>query len=83
MSKTSPRPTPLTYTIVKVDHFDGTTTFELKRNNDVLKVYPVEALQHAIDALARIEEYQGIRKESELYTFTYTPGETKSEADES
>jgi len=82
MSKRS-GPYPLVYTIVKVEHFDGTTTFELKRNTDVLKVYPVEALQHAIDALARIEEYQGIRKESELYKFTANASDVKSEADES
>ena len=83
MSKISPRQPQLTYTIVQVESFDGTVTFELKRNNEVLKIYPAEALQHAIDALTRIEQNQGIRKESELYKFTYTPGETKSETEES
>jgi hypothetical protein len=71
------------YTINKVDHFDGTTTFELKRGSDVIKIYPAEALQHAIDALARIEQYQGIRKESEVYRFTQTPGDVKPETEES
>lgn len=82
MSKRS-GPYPLVYTIVKVDHFDGTTTFELKRNTDVLKIYPVEALQHAIDALARIEEYQGIRKESELYKYDASMKDSNSDVEES
>ena len=83
MSKISPRQPQLTYTIVQVEHFDGTTTFELRRNAEVLKIYPSEALQHAIDALTLIEKNQGIRKESELYKYVVNPSETKSEAEES
>jgi hypothetical protein len=71
------------YTINKVDHFDGSTTFELKRGSEVVKIYPAEALQHAIDALARIEQYQGLRKESEVYRYVQTAGDSKPEAEES
>lgn len=61
-------PYPTKYTIVKVDHYDGRITFELRNNNEVIREYPETALQHAIDALTKIEEYQGLRKESELFS---------------
>lgn len=82
MSKALSKP-QTTYTINQVDSFDGTTTFELRRGREVLKIYPSEALQHAIDALARIEEYQGITKESELFKYTPGAGEVVQPSDES
>jgi len=66
MSKRS-GPYPHQYTIVKVDHFDGKVTYELRFNSEVVREYPDTALQSAIEALAKIEEYQGLKKESELY----------------
>jgi hypothetical protein len=83
MSKTSSKQTPITYKIVQVDHFDGSTTFEIRRDLETLMSYPAEALPHAIEALKRIEQFQGIKKESELFKYTYTPGETKPEDEES
>jgi hypothetical protein len=66
MSKRS-GPYPHQYTIVKVDHYDGRVTYELRFNNEVVREYPETALQHAIDGLTKIEEYQGLKRESELF----------------
>lgn len=82
MSKRS-GPYPLTYKIIKVEHFDGTTTYDLRKNNEVVRTYPDSALQSAIDALAKIEEYQGLTKESELYKLDLDSKTVTSEASES
>jgi hypothetical protein len=76
-------PYPTKYTIVKVDHYDGRVTFELRNNNDVIREYPETALQHAIDALTKIEEYQGLRKESELFSLDLTKGSKTETTEES
>lgn len=76
-------PYPTKYTIVKVDHFDSRVTFELRRNNEVIREYPETALQSAVDALAKIEEYQGLKKESELYSLDLSKVSAQETTEES
>ena len=71
------------YIIVQVDSFDGTTTYELRRNNETIKSYPAEALQHAIDGLTRIEQFQGLTSEAEMYKYVAKSKDVKSETEES
>lgn len=76
-------PYPTKYTIVRVDHYDSRITFELRSNNEVIREYPETALQHAIDALTKIEEYQGLRKESELFSLDLSKDSKAETSDES
>lgn len=56
------------YTLVQVEHFDGKVTFQIQDNlGEVVREFPSDASNFAIEALKRIKEYNGLAKETPMY----------------